>query len=126
MMIEEIQHTFALSFLHDLALDKQRALSLTEQAICDTARQAFERADAIIVRIGGKAGRLGECVVASGLLEGTLHALKYVGKVGTPVSIFVDEAAGPLFDERSYQEIYWSQIAIHLISSIQNQDEAAT
>ena len=125
-MIEEIQHIFALSFLHDLALDKQRALSLTEQAIRDTARQVFQQADAIIVRIGGKAGRLGECVVASGLLEGILHALKYVGKAGTPVSIFVDEAAGPLFDERSYQEVYWSQIAIHLISSIPNQDEAAT
>jgi hypothetical protein len=87
----------------------------------------LQQADVIMIHMGGKAGRLGECIVATGLLEGTLHALKYVGKAGTPAFIFVDEAAAPLFDERSYQAAYWPQMTIRSISSpIQNQDIVAT
>jgi ADP-heptose:LPS heptosyltransferase len=124
-MIEEIQQTFAMSFLHELALNEQRVLSTTEQAICDTARQALQQADAILIYIGGKAGRLGECVVATGLLEGLFHTLKYVGKAGTPVSLYVDGAAGALFDERSYREAYWPQITVHSILPAQSQGTVA-
>jgi ADP-heptose:LPS heptosyltransferase len=125
-MIEEIQHVFSLSFLHELALDEQRVLSTDEQAICATARQALQLADAILIHIGGKAGRLGECIVTTGLLEGLLHALKYVGKTGTPVSIYVEGAAGTLFDERSYQQAYWPQIMVHAIPSAQSTEPLAT
>jgi hypothetical protein len=128
MMIEEISQpaTFAMSFLHELALDKQRVLSTSEQSICDTARQALCQADAIVVYIGGKAGRLGECVVATGLLEGMFHALNYVGKAGIPVTIFVDEVVGPLFATSSYREAYWPHITICPVSQTQNANEMAT
>lgn len=126
MMIEEIPQpaTFSLSFLHELAQDAQRVLSTDERSLCEMARKGLQEADAIVVHIGGKAGRLGECVVATGLLEGIFHALKYVGKAGVPVTIFVDEGAGPLFDANSYREAYWSHITIRSVSHTQNANEA--
>src|SRR5579884_71271 len=126
-MIEELPQpaTFPLSFLHELALDRQRVLSESEQSICDRVRQALQQADAVVVHIGGKAGRLGECVVATGLLEGILHALRYAGKAGMPITIFVDEVAGPLFDAGSYQKAYWSHITIYPVSHVQNANEMA-
>ncbi|GHO92936.1 hypothetical protein KSF_029840 [Reticulibacter mediterranei] len=111
-MTEETQQTFSMSFLHDLAQDKRRPLSASEQAILDSAAQAFRQADAISVRLGGKAGRLGESVVGTGLLEAILQAIIYAGKAGTPLSIVVDETARPLFNEQLYQEAFWPQITL--------------
>src|SRR4051812_19515084 len=41
IMTEDTQQTFSLSFLHDLAQDKQHPLSANEQAILDAAAQSF-------------------------------------------------------------------------------------
>lgn len=115
------EETFSMSFLHDLALDKQRTLTAVEQSICEIAAQAFRQADIIMLRLGGKAGRLGESVVATALLEGTLQGLSYVGKAATPVSIIVDDAVSSLFDETLYQDAYWPNITIHPVTSDQGQ-----
>jgi hypothetical protein len=111
-MTEDTQQTFSLSFLHDLAQDKQHPLSANEQAILDAAAQSFRRTDTISVRLGGKAGRLGESVVGTGLLEGILQAIIYAGKAGMPLSIIVDKTVRPLFNERLYQEAFWPQIML--------------
>ncbi len=111
-MADNSQQTFSLSFLHNLAQDQQHRLSTTEQTALEAVARAFREADALIVRLGGKAGRLGESVVGTGLLEGILQALIYAGKVGRPLSIVVDETVRPLFNERLYQEAFWPQITL--------------
>ncbi len=101
-----------LTFLHDCALEKNRPLTETEQATSQTIHSLLKHADEIIIYLGGKAGRLGECIVGTGLLEGTLQALRYMNKLGTPICIFVDEGAVDLFDTKLYQDSYWSAISI--------------
>lgn len=111
-MTEDAQQTHSLSFLHDLAQDQQHPLSASEQTALAMAAHAFRQADAISVRLGGKAGRLGESVVGTGLLEGILQAIIYAGKAGMPLSIVVDETVHPLFNERLYREAFWPQITL--------------
>src|SRR5260370_22394148 len=86
--------------------------------------ELFRQTDAVIIHLGGKAGRLGECVVATGLLEATLQALRAKGKAGTPVSIIVDAGAIELFDEQLYQQRYWPHIRV--LSSAQHTPETLT
>jgi glycosyl transferase family 9 (putative heptosyltransferase) len=95
-----------LAFLHDCALDNNRPLTETEQAMLQTIHSLLKHADEIIICLGGKAGRLGECIVGTGLLEGTLQALQYMNKVGTPICIFIDEGVADLFDAKLYQDPY--------------------
>ncbi len=95
-----------LAFLHDCALDKNRPLAEAEMVILHTIHSLLKQADEIIICLGGKAGRLGECIVGTALLEGTLHALRYMDKVGTPIRVFVDEGTADLFDTKLYQGIY--------------------
>jgi hypothetical protein len=111
-MTEKSQETYSLSFLSDLAQDKQHPLSIIEQTAFEAVARAFREANVLIVRLGGKAGRLGESVIGTGLLEGILQALIYAGKVGMPLSIVVDETVRPLFNERLYQEAFWQQITL--------------
>lgn len=101
-----------LTFLHTCALDKNRPLAKAEQAILKTVHSLLKQADEIIICLGGKAGRLGECIVGTGLLEGILQALRYMDKVGTPICIFVDYGAADLFDTKLYQSMYWSAISV--------------
>jgi ADP-heptose:LPS heptosyltransferase len=101
-----------LDFLHACALDKNRPLTETEQAILHTVRNLLKQADEIIICLGGKAGRLGECIVGTALLEGTLQALHYMNKADIPVYIFVDEGVINLFDEKIYQNTCWPSINV--------------
>src|SRR5512146_2131446 len=86
-----------MSFLQTYALEREYLLSETEQEIMKSVSQAFQEAEAVIVHLGGKAGRLGECIVGTALLEGTLQALHYFGKAGLPLTIMVDEGSKELF-----------------------------
>lgn len=76
------------------------------------AREGLRHADAVLVCLGGKAGRLGECIVGTALLEGTLLALRHMGKTGTPVTLLVDEGAADLFDLERYEARYWAPFRI--------------
>ena len=105
-----------LAFLHDCALDKNRLLAASEQAALQAIHGLLKQADEVVICLGGKAGRLGECVVGTALLEGTLQALRYMGKVGLPVHIFVDEGVIPLFDMQLYEDTYWSNINIFALN----------
>lgn len=111
---ESVIQSFALAFLHEHAASKY-AFSESEQAIINIAKDELMQADAVMIRLGGKAGRLGESVVGTGLLEGTLLALDTVGKIGIEIHIVIDAAMRELFDERLYQAKYWPQITVHTI-----------
>ncbi|HLZ56470.1 MAG TPA: glycosyltransferase family 9 protein [Ktedonosporobacter sp.] len=101
-----------MAFLHEHAIDPQHILSPSDRDLTRTALHALANADAIIIQLGGKAGRIGESIVATGLLETLLLALSSIGKANTPVSVLVDETVYDLFDAPLYHEHYWSQISI--------------
>jgi hypothetical protein len=113
---------FSLSFLHERALDPGYRLSASERGIVEMAKDALATCNAVVVCLGGKAGRLGETIVATGLLEATLQALRSTGKADTPVSIIVDEEVATLFDEHLYRQTYWPQINIIQVPPGTSQD----
>ena len=106
---------YAMDFLHERGVDKNRSLTEKEQEICEKAYQSLKKAQSVLIYLGGKAGRIGECVVGTGLLEGSLQVLMHTGKVGIAVTIVVDQGVMELFDEFLYQKNYWS--AIRILSS---------
>lgn len=122
MPSQEAGAEHSLAFLHDLALDKMHPLSQAEREATELVHEAFRSADSIVVRLGGKAGRLGESVVGTALLEGILHALEIVGKAGTRVTIVVDEGVGELFDARDYQQAFWQDIEVLTAPFMQAQE----
>ncbi len=102
----------SLAFLYERGRDPRRVFTSLEVQLLGRAGAAFDNAGALVLRLGGKAGRLGECIVATALLEGCLQALAHSGKVGTPVSIIVDETASELFKPVAYEDAYWRDIKI--------------
>lgn len=103
---------YDLGFLAALAADPARAASGGERQATDAARRALTSADGVVVRLGGRSGRLGECVVGTALLEGALRALGVLGKHTTPVRIVVDADAAGLFDASGYETAYWPGFAV--------------
>jgi hypothetical protein len=104
--------TSSLAFLHERAAQPTYPLSPEEQRLLGQAHSALMQAEQVIVCLGGRAGRLGECLVGTGVLEGVLLALRQAGKAGTPVSLVVDQPAAELFDERIYQAHCWPQFRV--------------
>jgi hypothetical protein len=101
---------FEMPWLQQLALDRAYLLTEADKQVRDIAHAALLRADAVELRLGGKAGRLGECIVETAFLEGMLSLLEQFGKAGTPVTVFVDEAASSLFDDATYADHFWPGI----------------
>lgn len=95
-----------LAFLHDYASNKQRILGEDERSALEQAQTAFNIADEIFISLGGRAGRLGECIVATALLDATLQALRYLGKQTVPIHVFVDAGVRELFKEQPYRKHY--------------------
>lgn len=60
-------------------MNTSRTLANSERHILDSVRAALASADAVVVQIGGKSGRLGEAIVGAAFLEGTLHAMAALG-----------------------------------------------
>ena len=110
--MEMTNEPLSLGFLHEWALNAERPLSSDEQALLQMVQDHLRQADRYSICLGGKAGRLGECVVGTGLLEATLQAIKAIGKTGSPVQIIVDQGCAELFDEHLYQERYWPAISV--------------
>jgi hypothetical protein len=115
--------TIELDFLHEHAQDKQPTSTEHEQAVIAQVHAALLEADEVFICLGGRAGRLGESVVGTALLEGTLQALHYAGRDGIPVSIIVDKSVLELFNEELYQEDYWSRITIVSITQPEEMEE---
>ena len=108
---EQIQ-PIDLSFLHELAADPQRILTTEEQSARQLALTHLRQADAVVIELGGKAGRLGECIVGTALLEGSLQLLRALGKEGIPVYILLASSVAELFPQPAYREVYWPTIHI--------------
>jgi hypothetical protein len=103
---------YDLAFLAERALDQRRDFSVQERQYISLLKQTLHDADALIICLGGRAGRLGECVVGSALLEGVLQVVLFLRKCALPVYISVDKVAVQLFDQQLYQQRYWSEISV--------------
>ena len=101
---------FEMPWLQQLALDSDYPLSEADKRVVEIAHTALLRADAVELSLGGKAGRLGECIVETAFLEGMLSLLEQLGKAGTPVTVLVDAGASSLFDDSAYADHFWPGI----------------
>jgi hypothetical protein len=103
---------YELAFLDELAQDASRGLTKSETRILGIARQALEAADAVVVHFGGRAGRLGEAIVGTSFLEGTLQTLAVVGKQHTLLTVIIDASIAELMSVAEYRRRYWPEIAV--------------
>ncbi|GCE26099.1 hypothetical protein KDA_15830 [Dictyobacter alpinus] len=101
-----------LSFLCELARNSDYPLVQHELESLQNNQQLLRRSTAIVILLGGKAGRLGECVVGTALLEGTLRLLRVLNKEGISVQIMIDQRSLDLFQEENYQQAYWPEISL--------------
>ena len=105
-----------LAFLERLAVDADTPLSERERQTLARARAALDSAEAVVIHIGGKAGRLGEAIVGTAFLEGTLRMLAAVGKARTPVAVIIDSSIAEIMPEAEYRGRYWPEITISAAS----------
>jgi hypothetical protein len=103
---------YELAFLDELAQDASRGLTKSETRILGIARQALEAADAVVIHFGGRAGRLGEAIVGTAFLEGTLQTLAVVGKQHTLLTVIIDASIAELMSVAEYRRRYWPEIAV--------------
>jgi hypothetical protein len=76
--------TFEMPWLQQLARDMDYPLTEADMRVVKMAHAALLRADAVELHLGGKAGRLGKCIVETAFLEGMLSLLERLGKAGRP------------------------------------------
>jgi hypothetical protein len=107
-----VREEIGLNFLHKHAQDKYSPFTEQEQAAIARVSAALLESDEIFICLGGRAGRLGESIIGTALLEGMLHALRYSGRDDIPVWIVVDKGVLELFRAEQYRESYWPQITV--------------
>jgi hypothetical protein len=105
-------HRYELAFMDELAQDVSRILTPSEARILGIAHAALEAADAVVIHFGGKAGRLGEAIVGTAFLEGTLRMLAAIGKQHTPLTVIIDASIAELMSVAEYRARYWPEIAV--------------
>jgi hypothetical protein len=103
---------YEMSFLDDLASDAGKILTESEQRILANAREALLSADAVIIYIGGKSGRLGEAIVGAAFLEGALQTLAALGKRHTSLRVILDDSIAELAQVSEYRARYWPEIDV--------------
>lgn len=103
---------YDLGFMRERASNQERPLAEDEREALAAVHAAFLRADGVVVRLGGRAGRLGECIVGTALLEGIGEALRLVGKADVPVRVMVDVGVAELCEERVYQARGWTGMRV--------------
>ena len=103
---------YELVFMDEFAQDASRILTPSESRMLSLAREALEAADAVVIHFGGKAGRLGEAIVGTAFLEGTLRTLAAVGKRHTPLTVIIDDSIAELLAVTEYRARYWPEIII--------------
>ena len=101
-----------LSFFKQVAANSQHPFTDDENRLRQRLHTLWLEADAVMIILGGKAGRLGESIVATALLEGCLQLLQATGNAGTPVHILVDAGVEELFPASNYQAHYWPEIYV--------------
>jgi hypothetical protein len=98
---------FEMPWLQQFVVDRDYPLTEADKRVVELAHAALLRADAVELHLGGKAGRLGECILETAFHEGMLSLLEQLGKAGTRVTVLVDEGALSLFDDETYADNYW-------------------
>jgi hypothetical protein len=101
---------FEMPWLQHLALDNDYLPTEADRQAVEIAHTALLRANTVELHLGGKAGRLGECIVETAFLEGMLSLLEQLSKAGTPVTVFVDGEALSLFHDATYADQFWPGI----------------
>jgi hypothetical protein len=101
---------YEMPWLQHLALDEEYPLTEADKHVVEIAHAALLRCNALEIHLGGKAGRLGECIVETAFLEGMLYLLEHLGKADMPVSVFVDGETLSLFDDATYADQFWHGI----------------
>jgi hypothetical protein len=102
--------------MEELARDVSRGITPAEARTLSHARTALEAADAVVIHFGGRAGRLGEAIVGTVFLEGTLRTLAAIGKQHTPVEVIVDVSIAELLPVQEYRARYWPEIAVIVVT----------
>jgi hypothetical protein len=115
-----------MPWLQQLALDINYPLTEADRRVVDLANAALLRADAVELRLGGKAGRLGECIVETAFLEGMLSLLARLSKAEPPVTVSVDGEASRIFDDATYADQCWPGIHFQPASTRALYDEHET
>jgi hypothetical protein len=105
-----------MPWLRQRALESSYPLTEADKQVGEMARNALLSADAVTLRLGGKAGRLGECIVETPFLEGVLSLLEQMGKARTPVTVLVDDSAASLFDDGAYADPFWPGVHFQPVS----------
>ena len=101
-----------LSFLGALASGDSSPLSPGAREALAQAAAVFRRAERFVVRTGGKAGRIGESVLETALVHGTLLALKRTRRRPPLVTLVVDDRVRELFAPALLHERFWSQVEV--------------
>lgn len=107
---------YELAFLDELVRDASRGLTESEKRILNLAREALEAADAVVIHFGGRSGRLGEAIVGTAFLEGTLHTLATIGKQRTPLTVIVDASIAEVMPVSEYRARYWPEITVIVVA----------
>src|SRR5690349_22893098 len=103
---------YELAFMDEFAQDASRILTSSEARILGLARAALDAADAVVIHFGGRAGRLGEAIVGTAFLEGTLRTLVAVGEQHASLTVIIDDSIAVLISASEYRARYSSEIAI--------------
>ncbi len=103
---------YELAFLDELARDASRGLTPAETHALTLAHEALEAADAVVIHFGGRSGRLGEAIVGTAFLEGTLQTLAAIGKQHTPLTVIIDASIAEVMPVLEYRTCYWPEITV--------------
>lgn len=103
---------YDLSFLDELGLATHRDITASERDTLGRVRDALMSADAVVIHFGGKSGRLGEAIIGTAFLEGTLQTLVAVGKTHTPLTAIIDSTIAELIPVEEYRARYWPAVEV--------------
>lgn len=107
---EPIAHD--LSFLATVVGGSRQPLTPPAREALRHAAAVFRGADRFVIWTGGKAGRIGESVVETALVYGTLLAIRRTRRRPPPVTLVVDDRIGELFVPALLRERFWQQIEV--------------
>ena len=111
-MTTEYTEYDSLAFLDRMATVAGTPLAETERDILDYVRAALDAAGVVVIHTSGKSGRLGEVIVGTTFLEGTLQTLAAAGKAHTLVTSIIDDSIAEIMPQAKYQARYWPEITI--------------
>lgn len=108
---------YSMSSQENMVIPSHEIAPVQELSSLQVHQRLLGQATAVVILLGGKAGRLGECVVGTAFLEGTLLALRALQQEGMPIHVLIDKESLDIFNEENYQQVYWPEISIQAMYS---------